>query len=68
VTRPNRRTRLPRGHEPNTVDLGGAARGTGGQARAAGARHRFPHAAGPDDARELLAMLGLIDDPEQPAP
>jgi hypothetical protein len=65
VTRPNRRTRLPRGHEPNTVDLGGAPRGTAGQARAA-SLVTVSHATGPDDARELLAMLGLHDDRGQP--
>jgi hypothetical protein len=67
VTRPDRRTPLPRGHEPNTVDVGGAAGVPGGQARAA-ALIIVAHATGPDDARELLAMLGLIDDPEQPTP
>jgi hypothetical protein len=65
VTRPNRRTGLPRGHEPNTVDLGGAARGTTGQARAA-PLVTAARATPPDDPRELLAMLGLHDDPGQP--
>jgi hypothetical protein len=66
VTRPDRRTRLPRRHEPSAVDLGGAARVTAGQIRAAAlvtVAHASHH-----DARELLAMLGLLDDPGQPTP
>ncbi len=67
MIRPDRHTRLPRGHEPNTVDLGGAARFTGGQIRAA-ALVTVAHATGAEDARELLAMLGLIHDLGQPTP
>ena len=62
MTRPDRRTGLPRGYEPSTVDFGGAARVTAGQIWAA-ALVTVAHAAGPDDARELLAMLGLLDLP-----
>lgn len=62
MTRPDRRTRLQRGHEPSTIDLGGAARVTAGQIRAA-ALVTVAHATGPDDARELLDMLGLLDLP-----
>lgn len=67
MTRPDRRTRLPRRHEPSAVDLGGAARVTAGQIRAA-ALVTVAHATSHDDARELLAMLGLLDDPGQPTP
>ncbi len=62
MTRPGRRIRLPRGYEPSTVDFGGADRVTAGQIRAA-ALVTVAHATGPDDARELLAMLGLLDLP-----
>ena len=67
MTRPDRRTPLSRGHEPNTVGLGGAAAGhhrAGPPGRAHHGRPRHRSA----DARELLAPLGLIDDLGQPTP
>lgn len=65
MTRPDRRTRMPRGPEPTSVDLDGTATVT---ARQAAALVIANYATDPADARELLVMLGLIDDPGRPAP
>jgi hypothetical protein len=51
----------------DNIDLGAAYTITTGEAHAA-ALVVASYANDPDDARELLAMLGLIGDPRRPAP